>query len=138
MPDIASVSAILSSVKTATEIAKMLKDSDLSFDKAETKLKLAELVSSLADAKLEAAQLQELLLEKDKIIKDLQYAQSLKSKLIWKEPVYWLNENGKEDGPFCPQCYDANQKLIRLQTYDKEHWHCLTCDKSFFGKNYNP
>ena len=58
MAEIATIGAILTSVKTATEIAKMLKDSDLSLENAEMKLKLAELVSSLTDAKLEAVKIQ--------------------------------------------------------------------------------
>ncbi len=46
--DIAAIGSLLSSLKTATDIAKFIKDSDVSLEKAETKLKLAELVSALA------------------------------------------------------------------------------------------
>ena len=42
------------------------------------KIKLADLVSSLADAKLEAAKIQDLLLEKNRRIKELEEAQVLK------------------------------------------------------------
>ena len=62
--DIAALSALLGSLKTATDIARFIKDSDLSLEKAETKLKLAELISALADAKIEAAKIQQLLLER--------------------------------------------------------------------------
>jgi len=44
---------------------KLLRETDVSLEKAETKLKLAELVGALADAKLELAEVQNLLLEKD-------------------------------------------------------------------------
>ena len=44
MPDMASVSVVLSSIKTATDIVKFLRETDVSLEKAETKLKLAELV----------------------------------------------------------------------------------------------
>jgi len=66
MPDIATISSILTSIKTATEIAKFLKDTNISLERAETKLKLAEMVSALADARLKTAEIQELLIEKDK------------------------------------------------------------------------
>ena len=62
--DIAALSSLLGSLKTATDIARFIKDSDLSLEKAETKLKLAELISALADAKIEAAKIQQLLLER--------------------------------------------------------------------------
>ena len=138
MPDIATISSILGSVKTATEIAKLLKDSNLSLEQAETKLKLAELISSLADAKLEIAEIKEIILEKDKKINELQEAQQLSKKMMWRDAVYFQENEHGEEGPFCPQCYDNSKKVIRLQTYEAGHWHCMTCDKSFFGKSYNP
>ena len=72
MADIAAIASILGSVKTATEIAKLLKDSDLSLEKAEMKLKLADLISALADARIETAEIQSLIAEKDEKIKQLQ------------------------------------------------------------------
>jgi hypothetical protein len=53
MPDIALISAILNSVKTATDITKFLRESDMSIEKAEIKLKLADLVGALVDAKIQ-------------------------------------------------------------------------------------
>ena len=138
MTDIATFSTILSSVKTATEIAKLLRDSNLSIEKAEAKLKLAELVNSLADAKLELAQLQEVMLGKDRRIQELEESLNLKEKLTWRDPVYYLETKDSEEGPFCPQCYDNNQKVIRLQTFEEGHWHCMTCDKDFFSQSFNP
>lgn len=137
MTGIESIGSVLMSVKTATEIAKLLKDSSSSLEQAEAKLKLAELVSSLADAKLEIAEIQEVIFEKDRKIKELEEAQSLIEKMIWDDPVYIQEtENGAKEA-FCPQCYDNSKKAIRLQTYDRGHWHCMTCEKDFFGKNYN-
>ncbi|MEA1917294.1 MAG: hypothetical protein U9N42_07165 [Campylobacterota bacterium] len=50
-------------IKSAIDIAKVLKDGADTFDKAEVKLQLAELISSLADAKMQIAEVQELLIE---------------------------------------------------------------------------
>jgi hypothetical protein len=66
-----SVSTLLGSIKTATEIAKLIKDSDVSLEKAETKLKLAELISALADAKIEVMEVQQALLDKDAEVRGL-------------------------------------------------------------------
>ncbi len=138
MSELATIGAILTSVKTATEIAKMIKDSDLSLEKAEMKLKLAELVSSLADAKLEVAKIQELLLEKNQLIRDLKDAQSLKEKMKWRDPVYYKVTQDGEEGPYCPQCWNNNDKAIRLQSPESGAWQCKTCDSTFFSQNYRP
>ena len=53
--DMTAITAVLGSIKTATEIAKYIKDSNVSFEKAETKLRLAELIGALADAKLKSS-----------------------------------------------------------------------------------
>ena len=134
MPDLATVSTVLRSIKTATELAKMLKDSGTSLEKAETKLKLADLISALADAKMDAASVQELILEKDKTISDLEKALEIKGSLMWEPPYYFLEApelpEGK-DGPYCQQCQDNHQKLIRLQKTSAGLWHCMTCKNIF-------
>ena len=50
MADIATIAAALGSLKTATDIAKLIKDSGSSLEQAEVKLQIAELISSLAEA----------------------------------------------------------------------------------------
>jgi len=68
------IAVAVGSVKSAIEIAKLLKDSAGSFDKAEVKLQLAELIGSLAEAKIQIAEIQEALLERDR-----------------EKPSYWIN-----------------------------------------------
>lgn len=131
MTDLASIASILGSVKTATEIAKLLKDSDLSLEKAEMKLKLAELISALADAKIEMAEIQSLLMEKDDRIKTLQEEKKTRSNLTYEAPYYWSINRDSKEGPFCQQCFDKNEKLIRLQGYGNGYWDCKVC-----GNNY--
>ena len=53
MADLATIGAALSSLKTATEIVKFIRESDVNLEKAELKLKLADLLGSLADTKME-------------------------------------------------------------------------------------
>ena len=70
--DLASVSTLLSSINTASGIAKLIKESDVSLEKAETKLKLADLISALADARVEVSEIQQTLVDKDAQINKLQ------------------------------------------------------------------
>jgi len=136
MADITIISSALTSIKVATDLARLIKESSSSLDKAEVKLKLAELVSALADAKVEIAQVQKVLLEKDKQIRDLTATLSIRGRLIWDRPYYWLEETGEKDGSYCQQCYDNNSKLIRLQSHGDGSWSCNTCNKSFYDKTF--
>lgn len=68
---ITTVAAVLTSLKTATDIAKFLRESDLSIERAELKLKLADLIGALADTKIELAGLQEAISDKDNVLRSL-------------------------------------------------------------------
>jgi hypothetical protein len=137
MPDITAISTILGSIKTATEIAQLLKNSDLSLEKAETKLKLAELIGALADAKIEIAAVRDLVSEKEAQIKALEDAANIKSKLNYQAPYYWLVEGDKRDGPYCQQCYDKSRALIRLQGYGNGYWDCKTCKSNYTDSSHH-
>lgn len=129
MPDIASISAALASIKTATEIAKLIKDSGVSLEQAEIKLQIANLISSLADAKIELADLQ---VEFNTLKEKLNQRDSVK----WVKPYYMRQLDDIMDGPFCPTCYDNSDKLIRLQGSGKDGWHCQICDGFFKDSMY--
>lgn len=132
--DIASVTAVLGSIKTATEIAQYIKNSDLSLEKAETKLKLAELIGALADAKLEVVGVQETLAGAEVRIRELERQLRIREKLTWKEPAYWLEANGKTEGPYCQKCYDTETKLVRLQGDGDGRYECKACNSNFVTK----
>lgn len=124
MPDIAAIGVALASIKTATEIAKLIKDSGASLEQAEVKLQIANLISSLADAKIELVELQtEMNQLKDKL--------SQRAAVKWVKPYYMIQTSNEMEGPFCPTCYDNNEKMIRLQGSGSKGWSCLTC-KGFF------
>lgn len=129
--DFSTVGSLLSSLKTATEIAKFIKDSDLSIEKAETKLKLAELVSALADAKLEAADIQQMLVERDDRIRALEREAKIRADLKWREPCYWLSNAEGQEEPYCQHCYDGSQKLVRLHSDNAGAYQCRVCNNGF-------
>ncbi|WP_318512904.1 coiled-coil domain-containing protein [Photobacterium leiognathi] len=145
MADIATVSAILSSVKTATDIAKLIKDSDSNLQAAEVKLNMAELISNLADVKLELADLQAELRSKDIEIMELKEQLNTKLTLVYDSisEVYWKDGDNAPYCPYCPSCYEADGKLIHLSARDtvgfasnevyRPHHYCRVCKKSFLS-----
>jgi len=138
MPDITGIAAALGSIKAATDIAKLLKESSLSLEKAELKLKFAELISALADAKIEMSEIQELVLEKDRSIRELQEALNVQEALEWEDPYYWHVKDGKREGPYCQHCYDNQKKLIRLQGDAEDgYWECKACKNSYTDSNFH-
>lgn len=138
MDPLTTTTSVLTSIKTATDIAKLLKNADTSLEKAELKLKLAELIEALAEAKLQTANIKEGISEKNKTIKELEGKLNLQSTMQFQKPFYWCIEGEKKDGPFCPQCWDNNKKKIRLKDYRNGCWSCLTCNNSFRDDSFNP
>ena len=133
MPDIATMSAFIGSIKTATELAKAIKGADLSLEKAETKLKIAELMSALADAKILAAEIQGLLQQKDEEIKGLKSELEFKPKLIRKDGCYFdtneLDKNLYE--PFCSQCWEVEKIPVHLKHIEELRYVCPNCENAF-------
>ncbi len=134
--DIASISAALAGIKSATEIAKIIKDSGASLEQAEIKLKLADLISALADAKIEIANIREALSEKEIQIKELNQKLEIKENIVWQKPYYFIIENGKKDGPYCQKCYDSKQLLMRLQGTEG-FWQCNECKSTVTDDDYD-
>lgn len=136
MVDIAILGSALGSIKTATDIAKLIKDSGSSLEQAEVKLQIAELISSLADIKMELADVQTVLIDKEQKISELEIKLKTKQSVIWSKPYYFTEKDEEKDGPFCQQCYDNEQKLIRLQGGGTKSWNCLSCKGSYRDSNY--
>ena len=140
MTEIALISAVLSSVKTATDITKFLRESDLSLEKAEMKLKLADLVGALADTKLQLTDVQELLHEKDQKIAELEEAFQAKDKLVrpeYRDAYYKINEKGEPFGiPLCLGCWEGRHKqfqLVRLASNPRKKV-CTSCGHEYEGR----
>jgi len=133
MPDIASITTILSSVKTATDLAKLIKNSDISLEGAEIKLQMAELISTLADVKIELAEVQDELRFKDQKILALEHSLSKKGNTTYDGKMYWVKG---DDVPFCAVCYERDSKChhlthIKEDMYGMESWYCKVCDSSY-------
>ena len=135
MVDIATIGAALTSIKIATEIAKALKNSGVTLEKAEQKLQLAELICALADVKVEVAGMQNLVLEKDEQITKLKKKLNKEINVEYEEPYYWVVEDGQKGGPFCQVCYDKGDKFIRINIPKKDMARCKVCKHYFSIQN---
>lgn len=47
--------------------------------------------------------------------KDLKDKLQTKDSLTFENNAYWINKDGKKDGPFCSCCWDDHNKTIRVQ-----------------------
>jgi hypothetical protein len=130
--DLAAIGSLLTGVKTASDIAKLIKDSGSTLEQAEIKLKLADLISALADVKVEAAGVQQTLLEAQQRIRELEEQAALKAALVWRQPAYWRKaEDGSSELPYCQPCYDTDGRLSVLNIVAEGFFACRTCDKVF-------
>lgn len=135
MVDLAVISSVLTSLKTATDITKFLRESDFSLEKAELKLKLAELMSALADAKIEMSSVQDTIAEQERHIAELEEAFQRKAKVVRDRDAYYaVGENGKPIGqPMCIRCWDVNHKLYELHFEAKDRFvkTCPACSARY-------
>ena len=136
MPDISMISTAFGSLKAATEIVKFLRDCDLSIERAEMKLKLADLVEALADMKIELVDLQDNLINKDKRIAELEEAFQTKTSLIRREDAYYeIDSGGNAVGiPFCLRCWENDHKKRQL-VQDAKNYQARVCTSC--GHQYN-
>ena len=137
MVEILQITSVIVGIKNSLEIAKLIYDSGASLEKAETKMKLAELISALADAKIGMASIQEVVSEKDAEIKRLKSEIETRKNMVWEPPYYFVETETGKDGPYCQKCYDSSKKLIRLQSAgSKGYWVCNECDSRCYDSSY--
>lgn len=129
---LAEIQAPLASIKTATDIVQLIRSAELSLKEAGHKMQLADLIGALAEAKINAAEIQELILEKDRRIRELEQVADIANRLKYEAPHYWLVDGQRRDGPFCQQWWDNDRKLIRLQMTGSGLWQCKSC-ANYFG-----
>lgn len=69
----------------------------------------------------------------------LRERRDLADKLAFEPPYYWLERDGRKDGPFCQVCWDRDGKLIRLQKgLGSGSWRCEGCKTHFRDGSYSP
>lgn len=138
MPDISSISAGISSLKVALDIAKELKGAASAIKDAEFKLKIAELIEAMAEVKLKLVETQDENSALKQKIKDLESQLVIQDEVVFRDGYYYLAEpqDGKPEGPFCSNCF-SKFKQLSLLTEVTGHfsvfgkYECPSCDQRF-------
>ncbi len=85
--------------RTGTEIAKLIREGGLTLKDAEAKMKLADIMSALADARMGMAEVQQTLLDRDARIRELEDKLTVEGKMVFEQPLYYLIEGSSRNGP---------------------------------------
>jgi hypothetical protein len=113
MSEPSTVLAFLASIKSATELAKAIRDASASFQQAEVTETFR--MESLAEARMQAAGIQEVIKEKDERIAELEKAFQLKSTLVRDKDVYYESDpQGPVGDPYCTRCWEVEHKAISV------------------------
>jgi hypothetical protein len=52
----------------------------------------------------------------------------IKENLVYENNAYWIDKEGKKDGPFCSRCWDVDKNLVRLRSYGNQGYYmCSHC-----------
>lgn len=132
------IAGSLSAVTAALGLVKELRDIDAQFDKAELKLKIADLTSALSDAKLGLVDIsQELKAKEDEISRLRATIEFRETKLIDKGQFrFFAGDDGKGKGlPICPVCEKRGDFISVAQ--DRSHgigkitYYCPKCKANY-------
>jgi hypothetical protein len=112
------IAGTLAAITAALGLAKELHNIDHQFDKAELRLKVAELTTALADAKIGLVDVADQLRAKDAQIEKLREKLAFRAaKLIDKGQFrYFADDDGNAKGtPICPRCERNGEFLVLVQ-----------------------
>jgi hypothetical protein len=130
------IAGSIAAVGSALSIVKELKEIDAQVDQASLKLKVAELTSALADAKLGLVEVAEQLREKDGEIKRLaELVRYRAENLVDIRGFRYKSVGGEPAGiPLCPVCENKGLfvHLAQDRTKNGHPYTCPSC-KGVFG-----
>lgn len=115
------IAATISAVSAAIGLAKEIRSIDTQVDQAELKLKIADLTSSLAEAKMGLVDVADQIREKDDEISRLTaFDLDLQGKTL-KQGFYMdtFEDGGPRGDPYCPYCIDTKKGLFRVRKLNK-------------------
>jgi len=93
-----------------------------------------EQYQQILDAQQKLLEMQKRIEELESENKKLKEELGVKGKLVPEGNLYWLENDGKRDGPFCTRCWDDEKKTIRLHTHSvSRRLYCPKCDTTARG-----
>ena len=130
MVDIATITGTISGVVgVLREVVGLAKKAG----SLELNEKVADLQTRILDIQTQLIELTNENQDLRKRAADLEQAAEIGKSLKYEESVYWLLKGDSRDGPYCPNCWDANHKLIRLTPgATKGTFSCGVCKGSGF------
>ncbi len=138
MQDQFGVSQALTAMKLGVDIAKAIGNVGHTYEKAELKSKINDLVEAIGDARMQVLDLQEQLIAQHEEIRALRATRDVKARLRMHDGAYFLKDpaEGEHAGPFCPVCYAADGKLISVSELPSGYGHigkyrCALCKGNF-------
>lgn len=110
-------------IDSAKAVAKLAHD----YGKMDLYQQAVELMAKVTEQQQQIMELSQELFELKKQLADVAADNKLRSELVIKDHAYYRPlDGGKLDGPFCCRCFDADQKLIRIQP-GNAGWYCEQC-----------
>ena len=133
------IAALLTTVSAAIGFARELNNVDVQLDQATLKLKVAELTSALADAKLGLVDVAEQMRAKDTQIGELKNSLVYKAEQVIERGAYrYKSVKGHPVGlPLCPICEGRGLFINMVQHRGNGQgisYHCPAC-KAQFGSH---
>lgn len=132
------IMSALTAVSKGLDIVRALKDIETKSNDATFKLQMAELHSTLADAKMALSDAREALTEKDIEIRNLKTVQSDKMRVVrYKGYNFGVDDHGVSIGrPFCPACEQKQGLQIQISRATSRHDLCPNCKAIYSGYAY--
>jgi len=132
------IAGAISGITAALGLAKEIREIDSQFDKAELKLKVADLTVALSDAKLGLLDVAEQLRTKDKEIAQLRELLTFRETKLSDQGEfrYFVNEDGDPKGaPICSRCEKTGNFHTLVQDRSKGigkiTYYCPACKANF-------
>lgn len=124
----------ITAITASINALKALREINAEYDKAELKAQLADVMSSLADAKIALSEAQEFIASQSKDILALKATFEKSADLIeYRGFKYEHDESGNPKGePFCPRCEQRDGFLMRLsQSGARTDLVCPECKSTY-------
>ncbi len=128
------IAGSISAVTAALGLVKELREIDAQFDKAEMKLKIAELTEALSDAKLGLVDVAQSLKEKDEQINKLKASIQRREETVERNGYHYRKggNGGPVGKPFCPVCLEDGNFTLTVDIYEAGRpTKCPRCKANF-------
>ncbi len=133
----------IASIQLALDLSKGIKASKDLMNNGEVNLQIIELMEALVDAKGGLVEAKNQIVDKDKLIMELQKKLKVSSNIFDKDnsPFVWMKNKEEKDIAYCSKCYAKDGILAKVMNdrpmQNLGTHQCPVCE-SWFGKKKDP